>query len=116
MTYAREEVSKLTLNVIGDLWRFPLWWYTSGLKLVGKYCLESLHNTWERLALGLFLRYFFKPMYGDYTISGRAVSLLMRIVLVIYKSIRLIFWLLWYLTIFLIWLVLLPLSLIFIFI
>ncbi|MFH1867270.1 MAG: hypothetical protein ABIJ81_04285 [Patescibacteria group bacterium] len=116
MTYAREESTKLLVNVVADIWRFPWWWYTSGVKFIGEWCMMRMHETWERLAIGLFFRYFFKPMYGDYTISGRAISLAMRFVLIIYKLVRLAFWAIWYTAIFIAWMVLLPVTLLFIFI
>ncbi len=115
MNYAREETSKILFSAIGDLWRFPVWWYTDGVKFIGQFVLEKIGDTWERLSIGLFIRYFFKPMYADYTWSGRIISVFMRFFLIIYKSVRLVFWVLWYGTVLVLWLTVLPASLLFIF-
>ena len=112
MNYAREETSKIMLSAIGDLWRFPIWWYSEGVRMMAKYCIERVSNTWERLAIGLFIKYFFKPMYGDYSWQGRIISLVMRFLLILYKSFRMIFWATWYLIIFILWIIILPLSII----
>ena len=115
MTYAREEISKLLLETVNDLWRWPLWWYTLGFKMVLDWAAQSIKDTWERLAIGLFFKYFFKPMYSDYTWSGRAISLVMRFILIIYKLIRLVLWSGWYLLLVLFWLTVLPVAIFFIF-
>ena len=114
MNYAREETSKILLSAVGDLWRFPLWWYTGGLKFIGQFVVEKISDTWERLAIALFLKYFFKPMYGDYSWSGRIISFFMRLVLIVYKSTRLFLWVIWYGLILILWLAVLPASIWFI--
>ena len=116
MNFAREEAIKISLSVIGDIWRFPGWWYGRGAKEVGGWCWQQIRDTWERLAIALFVKYFFKPMYGDYTWSGRIISIFMRFVLIIVKLVRLVFWFLFYTLAFILWLVILPLALVLIFV
>ncbi len=115
MNFAREEAVKIAFGVLGDIWRWPAWWYSRGAGKVGNWCWQQIKDTWERLAIGLFAKYFFKPMYGDYTWSGRIISIFMRFVLLIVKFIRLIFWFFVYSIAFVLWLMILPLSLILLF-
>ncbi len=116
MPLALQQIGQLALEFLLDIVRFPVWWYAGGLKLVALWCWRSYEATRWSVSLGKFMRHFFAPMYGDYTFSGRAVSLLMRTVLVVWKTIRLAITALWYAVLLVAWVVLLPWSLIMIFI
>ncbi len=98
-----------------DFARFPWWWYSGGLKLVAQKCWRGWGTARARVGLGIFARYLFKPMYQDYSWQGRLISLAMRLVLLLEKTIRFIFWTVWYLAILIVWLLLLPLALIMVF-
>lgn len=115
MPLALRQIGELILEFLLDVVRFPLWWYGGGLKLVANWCWHSFEATRWSVALVKFLQHFFQPMYGDYTFSGRAVSLLMRTFLVVWKTIRLTVTALWYLALLMVWLLLLPWSLVIVF-
>lgn len=115
MPLALRQIGELLLEFLLDVVRFPLWWYAGGLKLVALWCWHSFEATRWSVALGKFLKHFFAPMYGDYSYSGRAVSLLMRTVLTVWKTIRLCVTAVWYFALLLVWVVLLPWSLIMMF-
>ncbi len=115
MTLALKQTSQLFLELLADLWRFPWWWYSGGAKLVGLWCWNGFSETRARLAIGLFVRYLFTPMYQDYTIQGRFISFFMRLFLLIVKLVRLAFSAVWHALVFLIWLVLLPAAIVIIF-
>ncbi|MBU0597893.1 hypothetical protein KKF61_02755, partial [Patescibacteria group bacterium] len=86
---------------------FPIWWYSKGLLRVYHYCINSVStHIRRRLALGIWLRSMFKPMYGDYTKEGRIISFGMRIVVLIYKIVAMLVWLIILLVIFIAWIIL----------
>lgn len=115
MTLALKQTTDLVIEFLFDVVRFPWWWYSGGLKLVFDKCWRGLTIARARVGLGIFARYLFKPMYQDYSWQGRIISFFMRLFLLIEKSIRLTIMTIWYLAIFIIWLLLLPTSLVMIF-
>jgi hypothetical protein len=100
-------VKYIAIEVVWDVIYFPIWWYTKGLVRIAKYCLgsASVHIN-RRLAIGVWLRSMFKPMYGDYTKEGRIISFFMRIVVLAYKLVMLVLWLAVLVIIFILWIVL----------
>lgn len=99
-------------ELIFDVLRFPLWWYSKGLVNVGRFIGREIADWGARLSLRILARNMFKPMYGDYTRSGRAISFFMRFFVFITKSIVFIGWSVVLLCIGLIWL-LLPIAVIY---
>ena len=68
-----------------DILYFPLWWYTRGFTRTIKFALRSVADAERQIALGIWLKAMFKPMFQDYTWEGRMVSFFMRIMLLIFK-------------------------------
>lgn len=103
----------IAIEILWDIVYFPIWWYTKGLTLIAQYCLRSaqFHVT-RRLALGVWLKSMFKPMYGDYTKEGRIISVFMRFVVLIWKIIAAVLWMLVLTLVFFGW-ILLPLVIIY---
>jgi len=73
-------ISFITKDIIGDILYFPLWWYSQGLKKTALGFWEQLKSMARGLALPVLARHLLKPMYGDYTRSGRVISFFMRII------------------------------------
>lgn len=96
---------RLVLEFIFDLIYFPLWWYTSGVKLAGIFCAQLLRDGNSALAPKLWLKNIFVPMFGQYDWQGRLVSFFMRLVNVIGRSIMLLFWFFITLILFSLWLI-----------
>lgn len=67
-------------EVILDILYFPFWWYTLGLKERFFNLQEKIKNIAHALALPILFRHLLKPMYGDYTLSGRIISFFVRII------------------------------------
>lgn len=74
-------------RIILDLLYFPLWWYTRGLLRILRWGRETIANAERQLALGIWLKAMFKPMFQDYTWEGRLVSFFMRAMLLIFKMV-----------------------------
>ena len=58
-------------------------WYVDGSRVIAHRLLTALEETDRSLAIRVTLRYFFQPLYRDYTVIGRILG-------VIFRSIRII--------------------------
>lgn len=91
-------------GIIFSILYFPLWWYGVGFlnfaKRIFNFWLERAYS----LAVLVWLKNIFTPMYGQYDFAGRLISFGVRLVQIIIRTIILIFWLLISLIIILFWL------------
>jgi hypothetical protein len=99
-------LQRLFVEAILDVFYFPIWWYSGGLKHAAQWCLNLLKAGNFRLAPLLWLQNIAIPMYGQYDWQGRAVSFFMRLVQVIIRSFLLFLWLTVCLLLFSCWLLL----------
>ncbi len=53
-------------------------WYADGSKVFFNYFISFLERLDQRFAVKITLRYFFQPLYGDYTIVGRILGVIFR--------------------------------------
>lgn len=65
-------------DAVTSVGRFPLWWYTRGFLEVGAALLASLRRQARSLALGVWMRNLFTPMYGRYDWQSRLISVIVR--------------------------------------
>lgn len=70
----------------------PIWWYTWGLWKQLKAVMGSFTARQEALAVDVWLKNLFVPMYGQYDIAGRLISFFMRLVQSIGRIMVLIIW------------------------
>jgi hypothetical protein len=75
-----------------DLALLPIWWYTRGLVNCLRWCLNFIGDWWKSLALGVWIKYLFVPMYGQRDFSGRLISFMMRFVQIILRGIIFLIW------------------------
>ena len=104
--------AKILAELGRDLIYFPFWWYSQGLFLFVKKLLEFLHHQEKSLALFVWIKNIHKPMYGQHDWQGMLISVFIRIVQIIIRSIIMIFWLALAVTVLLAWM-LLPLVVIY---
>jgi hypothetical protein len=97
---------KIIIEIIGDIFYFPFWWYSKGLYDFTKKILIFLGNKEKSLALFVWIRNIFVPMFGQRDWQGILVSFFMRVVQIIFRTIAMIFWLLVAMIGILFWLVL----------
>ena len=71
---------------------FPLWWYSRGLFVVLGGSFHSIKEQQRNLALDIWLKNIFVPMYGQYDIAGRIISFFMRLAQIIGRSVALAVW------------------------
>ena len=105
-TAVGEAVRFVAVEWIGSLLRFPIWWYGDGFAEVARWIIRSLNYRLKSYSFGVWLQNFFTPMYGQYDITGRLVSVFMRFVVLVGRLIAFFFESLAYLVIALAWLAL----------
>lgn len=95
------------VEIIWDVIYFPIWWYSKGLMRVINFCINSASfHVNRRMALGIWVKSMFKPMYGDYTREGRIISIFMRVIVLIWKLVGTVLWMAVLVVVFVLWIVL----------
>jgi len=82
----------ILVEILLDFVYFPLWWYSHGFKKVVLFCLEQMKEWGERLSLRILFANLFKPMYSDYSRSGRIISFFLRIIVFGFKLVLMLVW------------------------
>ncbi|MBD3311492.1 MAG: hypothetical protein GF349_03280 [Candidatus Magasanikbacteria bacterium] len=96
-------LQRMVAEILLDLLYFPIWWYSGGLKNAYYFCKNIFQTANSYLAPSLWLKNIAVPMFGQYDWQGRLVSLFMRIINIIGRSIALFFVLIFVLFLFLLW-------------
>lgn len=86
MESAGSLVKFLLADVIGDALYFPFWWYSRGLLRFVRALGMRLRNLFIKLGLGVWARYLFTPMFGQYDLPGRIISFFVRLFQIIVRS------------------------------
>lgn len=66
-------------------------WYRDGVKAIANYTVSFFAGLDRGFALRINVRYFFEPLYGDYTITGRIIGFLFRSIRVLLGLVAYIF-------------------------
>jgi hypothetical protein len=103
---------KIVGEIVRDILMFPVWWYTRGLVGVARSLFSFLEERQRSLALLVWIKNIYRPMYGQHDWQGILISIGMRIIQIIFRSLVMLFWVLAVLFIFCFWLVF-PLFLIY---
>ncbi len=88
----RSTAGSLIKDIVFDFVKFPVWWYTAGTKKAAVFAWGEIRDWLARLSLVILFRNLLKPMYGDYTKSGRAISLVIRLVMFVVKFAIMVVW------------------------
>ncbi len=91
---------------------FPVWWYTTGTGIAWQWVRRRFSYKVRSSGLVLFARHLREPLYGDYTRSGIAISFFLRIFLLLFKVIYLGMYIVWLGFMMLLYLAILPLSIV----
>jgi len=79
----------LVADILGSFLRFPMWWYGDGIVRLFGWIARQLAFRWKSYGFVIWIQNLFVPMYGQYDWSGRLVSFVMRIVVLIGRAIGL---------------------------
>lgn len=103
---APSAVGTLMRDVVLDVVRFPFWWYTVGLARAARFAWGEVRAWGKRLSLIILFRNMFKPMFGDTSRSGRAISIFMRLVTFVFRLAVMIVWSVFVLALVVVWIAL----------
>ncbi len=96
----------LFIDLLGEVVRFPFWWYSTGAKKAAVFCWQKVVNIEEGLALKVWVVNIFKPMFGQHDWQGKLISFFIRLIQIIFRSLIMLLVLLFFLFLFLSWLAL----------
>lgn len=82
----------LLREFVGDVVYFPVWWYSRGLASTGRSLLSQWFGLSNRMSIPILARTMGRPMYGDYTRSGRIISFFFRIFLLVSRLVVFAVW------------------------
>jgi len=97
---------QILTELVWDILYFPVWWYSRGLFNLIANLMEFLSNKQKSLALLVWLKNIFRPMYAQYDWQGMLISFFMRLAQIIFRSIVMLFWLILSFAVVIFWLVL----------
>ncbi len=87
-------LGKLSVQVIWDVFYFPLWWYSVGFFRLSKGLGLFLRNRWIVVGAGVWIRNLFVPMYGQRDFTSRLISFFVRLFQIIFRFIAFVFFVL----------------------
>ena len=96
--------SKIILQIIGDIFYFPIWWYSVGFVRLLRNIWKFLRNQEQSLGFFIWLKNIFVPMYGQRDWAGRIISFFMRSIQIIFRGLVLLIWIIFLLILIAIWL------------
>ena len=85
-------LKSVLFGTIADFLYTPIWWYTSGLWKQVRGVWGSFVLRQEALAVDVWLKNLFVPMYGQYDITGRVISFFVRLVQIVGRMVILLCW------------------------
>lgn len=90
------------------VWDFFHHWYFDSSRKFAHYFLSLLEQIDQVLAIRVTLKYFFQPLYKDYSILGRLLGVIFRSGRILIGLVIYIFIMLIYLAVYLAWLAIPP--------
>ena len=79
-------------ELFGELLYFPVWWYSLGFIAFIRALSRNWRDVSERLAIRILAKNMFRPMYADYTRSGRIISFFFRLIILGARLVVLLIW------------------------
>ena len=84
---------KILVDLLKDILYFPLWWYSRGLKQLAIKLKNFLVNKERSLALFVWAKNIFRPMYAQYDWAGILISFFVRLFQITVRGIFMLGWL-----------------------
>lgn len=76
----------LAVDLVGSVLYFPIWWYTAGTLRAARWCVGKVTDAARSFGVVVWLKNLFTPMFGQYDLSGRIISFVMRLAAVLFYS------------------------------
>lgn len=104
----RENIAVKSINfifkdIIFDILYWPIWWYSIGLAKAFGNMKDTIAQGNRELALGIWVKNLFVPMFGQTDWQGRLISFFMRLVQIIIRFVAFLFWIVFAMVVFLFW-------------
>lgn len=109
---AVKSVNFIFKDIIFDILYWPIWWYSIGLGKAFGNMKDTIAQGGREVALVVWIKNLFVPMFGQDDWQGRIISFFMRLVQIIFRSIAFLFWVFFAVIVFLFW-PLLPVFIVF---
>jgi hypothetical protein len=77
----------VVIDLLGSVVWFPAWWYTTGLLRVISSARRAMAYRASSYGFRIWIKNFFVPMYGQADLTGKLVSIFMRFVVLVGRSI-----------------------------
>lgn len=97
-------VKFLSVDLVGAILYYPLWWYSKGMARTAGWCVGKLRNAAASFAIGVWIRNLFTPMFGQYDAASRIISFFMRLAAIVWYTLVLAILLVILVFVFLLWL------------
>jgi len=85
---------KIIVEIFKDILMFPFWWYSRGLINTFLKLVNFIKNKEKVLGISIWIKNIFRPMYGQTDWQGKLISIFIRLMQIIFRSIVLLFWIL----------------------
>lgn len=72
--------------------RFPLWWYTAGVRYTAERLMASIRSYARSLAVLVWVRNWLTPMFGQYDWQSRLISFIVRSAQIVARGFVLCVW------------------------
>lgn len=87
------------IDTVLDILKWPAWWCTQGLWTILRWVGRGIANEWFDFGLGPWFKSMFTPMYADYSLAGRAISFVARIIILAFRLVQFILWVVLYIAV-----------------
>ncbi len=99
-------IKSFFVDTLLSIFYFPVWWYGPGLKKRFLIFRGQVKKLSKALALKIMFANYFKPMFGEYSRTGRMISFFMRTILLFWRLLLFLVSFLGLLVLFLVWIIL----------
>lgn len=80
------------VDLVGGMLRWPIWWYTKGLVGTVRWAGNAVGGYAKQLAIRVWIKNIFVPMYGTRDFQSRIISFFMRSVQIFARGFVLLLW------------------------
>lgn len=96
---------KIILEFLQSVLYFPLWWFTAGFFMFIRKNINFINDQQKSLGVLIWFKNIFKPMYGQTDLQGRLISFFMRVVQIFFRSLLMLFFIIFSVLAILLWLI-----------
>ena len=93
LNYLLLDIGKIIGQFIFDILYFPVWWYSKGFVKIFTWAKNFLVTRFQLLAIAVWIKNIFTPMYGQRDWAGMIISFLTRLIQIFVRMVIMVFWL-----------------------